>query len=381
MKEKSLVTKGTWAAGFTVASVWFGTHVGGGFATGNQVIAYFVKYGWTAAIFPLISMGILAYIMFVAMRFAKLRGFDNYKDTFCELWQPYPKLELSFEVFYILIILAAMASAVSGAALLLTKFIGLPYFLSTVLIAGLLVVLSIFGVKLIVGVSTFLSASILVIAGTMIVVGISTHTVQIGEAFAAGLTDPLTAVWKGVIVYCAFQCVSIPAMIAAATTVNHKGVKRAAILGGIMNGGMLALSAIMLMGWYAETAAAGELALPNLFVCTSLGWTWLIAAYSILLFCAFVSTCVTLTYTMIKRFEGKFMPSVIKNDVLRRTIVGAIIIIICLGIAQVGLTKIVLYGYSYCGYLSIVAVALPMLIIGTRKNKKFLAEHPDALTK
>lgn len=27
--------KGTWAAAFTVASVWFGTHVGGGFASGN----------------------------------------------------------------------------------------------------------------------------------------------------------------------------------------------------------------------------------------------------------------------------------------------------------------------------------------------------------
>ena len=27
--------KGTWAAAFTVASVWFGTHVGGGFASGK----------------------------------------------------------------------------------------------------------------------------------------------------------------------------------------------------------------------------------------------------------------------------------------------------------------------------------------------------------
>ena len=45
MNEKSAVTKGTWAAGFSVASVWFGTHVGAGFATGNQVLNYFVNYG------------------------------------------------------------------------------------------------------------------------------------------------------------------------------------------------------------------------------------------------------------------------------------------------------------------------------------------------
>ena len=39
--------KGTWAAAFTVASVWFGTHVGGGFASGNQVVNYFSSTaGW-----------------------------------------------------------------------------------------------------------------------------------------------------------------------------------------------------------------------------------------------------------------------------------------------------------------------------------------------
>ena len=46
MDNKKL--KSSWAAAFTVASVWFGTHVGAGFATGNQVVNYFVQYGWTA---------------------------------------------------------------------------------------------------------------------------------------------------------------------------------------------------------------------------------------------------------------------------------------------------------------------------------------------
>ena len=72
--EKSAVTKGTFASGFSVASVWFGTHVGAGFATGNQVITYYVQYGWTAVLYPLISMGILAYVIYTIMKFARLRG-------------------------------------------------------------------------------------------------------------------------------------------------------------------------------------------------------------------------------------------------------------------------------------------------------------------
>ena len=122
--EKSAVTKGTMAAGFSVASVWFGTHVGAGFATGNQVITYFVQYGWTAVLYPLISMGILAYVIYVIMKFARLRGLDNYADTFRELWSPYPWLSITFEIFYIIIILAAVAAAISGAALLVDDVLG-----------------------------------------------------------------------------------------------------------------------------------------------------------------------------------------------------------------------------------------------------------------
>jgi uncharacterized membrane protein YkvI len=379
MNDKSVVTRGTWAAGFTVASVWFGTHVGGGFATGKQIIQYFVQYGWTAAVYPLLAMGMLAYIMFVMMRFARLRGIDNYKDAFCELWQPYPKMELTFELFYIIIILAAMASAVAGAASLVESLLGLPYGLSVVIIAAVLVVLSIFGVKLIITASTILSTGILIVTGIMVVSGISTHTAQIGTALSAGISSPLTAFWRGVLVYCAFQCVSIPAMIAAATTLNQGGVKKAAILGGLMNGIALALSGLMLLGWYDEIVAAGKLTLPNLFVAQSIGWNWLIGVYSILLFCAFISTCITLVYTMINRFEGKMFPKQITNVIVRRTLVGAIVIGICMSISFLGLSSIVKYGYGYCGYLSLVVVVLPVLFIGTRKNKKFLAEHPNAL--
>ena len=54
--ENNTALKSSWAAAFTVASVWFGTHVGGGFATGNQVVSYFVQYGITGFIWPILSM-------------------------------------------------------------------------------------------------------------------------------------------------------------------------------------------------------------------------------------------------------------------------------------------------------------------------------------
>lgn len=381
--ENNVGLKSSWAAAFAVASVWFGTHVGGGFATGNQVISYFVQYGVTGIIWPLLSMGLLAFIMYVVARFARLRGLTNYKDTFCELY-PNPKMEILFEIFYVVIILAAVAAAVSGAAELLEKYFALPRLLSRGIVIAMLVLLSIFGIKLIMAVSSFLSAAILVIVAVMFVVGLANAPQSIGEAVAATpVNNAAYAFFRGVPVYAAFQCVSIPSFIAASTTVtNNKGVKKSAILGGLMNGLALAASAFMLIAWYpaiqADAAAGGNaLTLPNLFIADSIGWKWLIGVYSILLFCAFVSTSVTLVFSMIDRFQGKLPEAVPEKG--RKVIVGAVVIALCFAVSLLGLSTIISKVYGYCGYYGIVVIIIPVLIWGIPKNKKWVAEHPACL--
>lgn len=377
MNEKTAV-KNSWFAAFTVASVWFGTHVGGGFATGNQVLNYFVQYGWTAAIYPLIAMGVLAYIMYTIARFARLRGLTNYKDTFTELWQPYPKMELTFEAFYIIVILAAVAAAVSGAANLVVEFTGLSYVPSCLIVIACLVVLSVFGIRVIIAVSTFLSAAILIIVAVMVTAGLSTHMPELTTNISGELKEPLTAFIRGTAVYAGFQCVCMPSFIAASTTVsNNRGLKRASILGGLMNGLALAASSLALIAWYPEIVAAGKTTLPNLFMCESIGWQWLVLIYSGLLFCAFISTSVTLVYSMIDRFEGKLPETV--APVGRKIIVGAITIGLCFAVSLLGLDVIISKVYGMCGYISIVVILLPILVIGTKKNREFVKAHPECL--
>ena len=260
MDNKKL--KSSWAAAFTVASVWFGTHVGAGFATGNQVVNYFVQYGWTAAIFPLLAMGILAVVMYIMMKFAKLNGFDNYKDTYRALY-PKPWMEVFFEIFYIIIILAAVASCVDGAGGIVKSLIDLPDIICNLVIIALLILLSIFGVDLIIKASTVLSTAILIVTAILVIMGFVVPIDAVAQELAtenaayasipaiADVTSQkgLEGVWRGVFVYAAFQCVSVPAMIAASTELTHKGVKRASILGWLMNGGALAASGAMLLRW------------------------------------------------------------------------------------------------------------------------------------
>lgn len=384
--------KGTWAAAFTVASVWFGTHVGGGFASGNQVVNYFSQYGWLAVVFPIIAMGILALCMYVVMKFAKLNGFTNYKDTFSALY-PKPWMEVFFEIFYIVILLAAVAAAVAGAGEVLANFFGVDYsitankLLFNLLIVAVLIILSIFGVKLVVAASTVLSIAILISTAVVVIAGFAADFDAISAELLAANSlqpvpytdEPLKAAFLGIVVYAAFQCVSIPAMIAAGEGLTLKGIKRANILGWLMNGLALAASAAMLCRWYPllaslqaggvagfTTAASG---IPNQTVLTLVGIKWLMAIFSILLFSAFVSTSVTLVFTMIQRFQGHCFPNAIKSEKIRGVIVGCVIIGICFALSLLGLGNIIKYAYGYDGYYAILVIFLPVLIWGIPKVK------------
>lgn len=395
MNEKSAL-KSSWAVAFTVASVWFGTHVGGGFASGNQVIQYFANYGWTAVIYPIIAMGILAIVMYIMMKFAKVNGFDNYKDTYRALY-PKPWMEVFFEIFYIVIVLAAMAAAVAGAGEVLANFLHIPYVgaskvIMNLVIVAILILLSIFGVKLVIAASTVLSVGIIIITAVMVIFGLTADF----DAIAAQLTGeygvelvkytvaPGTAIWKGIFVYAAFQCVSIPPMIAASKDLSVKGVKRANILGWLMNGLALAASGWMLAKWYPLLAAlAGTedyatcLGIPNQTVLTLTGIKWVLVAFSVLLFCAFMSTCVTLVYTMIQRFEGKLFPSTIKSQKVREICVGAIAIGLCFLLSLLGLSGIIKYAYGYDGYLALLVIVIPAFVWGIPKTKKAMANYKE----
>ncbi|MBR1455786.1 MAG: hypothetical protein IJ594_01330 [Oscillospiraceae bacterium] len=403
MEKNSL--KNSWAMGFTVASVWFGTHVGGGFASGNQVVGYFSKFGAAAAlIYPLLAMGILACIMHIMLKFARLNGFNNYKDTYRALY-PQPWMEVFFEVFYIIIILAAVAAAVAGAGNVLANFLGIEYVGATkvimnLIIVAILVVLSIFGVKVVAAASTVLSILIMISTAAVVIAGLvaakdgdavrllqqySVEGAPYASQFAGGFFS--SAPFRAILVYAGFQCVSIPPMIAASEEMGTTGTKRACILGWLMNGLALSLSGYMLSKWYPllqglqnagiegfKTATS----IPNQTVLTIIGLKWLLAFFSILLFCAFVSTCVTLIFTMVQRFQGKFFPKAIQSEQIRKICVAVIAIAVCFSISLLGLTTITTKLYGYDGYYALIFVVLPALIWGIPKIKKLEAEGKTA---
>lgn len=386
MKEKTsaknIAAKGSFTLAFSVGSVLFSAHAGGGFATGNQANTYYVGLGWLGPISAVIAMLLLTLTMREAMIMYNSRRLKSHKELFETLYHPLDKCYVLFEVFFYIMVLMAVAAAISGAASALNQYFGLNYYIGIVIVGALVLLLTIFGADLVRKVSTYMGIAILVTAITIYTIGIfkskTLFTVMSADFSAVGFRNIPKAILNA-FTYAGFQCVTLPTMIACGTPLKgKKNCSKSMWISFVMNSVALVLSVFMLMSWkgYYSSVEGGS-TIPTLTVCTEMGMKWLTVIYGICLLLCLISTGVTTTFGFVARFENHKVFKKIKSQRVRSAVVSAFIIILSMTISLVGLTNIIKYGYGYCGYLAIAIVVVPFLTVGVYKNRKYIKEHPE----
>lgn len=139
------IPKTPFFAAFSVGAVLFSAHAGGGFATGNQANTYYVGLGWAGIVSAIAAMLLLTLTMREAMIMYNSRGLTSYKQLFETLYHPFDKIEWLFEIFFYIMVLMAVAAAISGAASALRSYFGVNYYLGVVAVGCLVLLLTIFG--------------------------------------------------------------------------------------------------------------------------------------------------------------------------------------------------------------------------------------------
>ena len=385
MKEKR-IAKTPFVIAFSVGSVLFSAHAGGGFATGNQANTYYVGLGWAGIVSAVIAMLLLTLTMRQAMVMYNSRGLTSYKQLFETLYHPFDKIEWLFEVFFYIMVLMAVAAAISGAASALQGYFGMNYYLGIAAVGALVLVLTIFGAGIVRAASTYMGIAILITAITIYTVGIFKSDSAITTVLAADFTQRGFAGIPQAIVnaftYAGFQCVTLPTMIACGTPLkNRAGCGKAMWISFAMNTVALVLSIFMLLSWQGVyTAVEGGTTIPTLTACNAMGIGWLTTVYGICLLLCLISTGVTTIFGFVARFEKLPMFRAIPSAPVRSAIVSAFIIVVSMTISLAGLSNIIKYGYGYCGYLGIAVVVIPFLTVGVYKNRAYIRAHGEALS-
>ena len=303
------IPKTPFIAAFSVGAVLFSAHAGGGFATGNQANTYYVGLGWTGVLSAIVAMLLLTLTMREAMIMYNSRGLKTYKQLFETLYHPFDKLEWAFEIFFYIMVLMAVAAAISGAASALNNYFTLDYYVGVVVVGLIVLALTIFGAGIVRAASTYMGLAILVTAISIYVIGIFKSDSSIFSVLAADFrTTGFANIPKAVLnafTYAGFQCVTLPTMVACGTTMRSKnGCAKAMRISFVMNAVALVLSVFMLLSWQGVyTSVEGGATIPTLTVCKVIGMPAMVAVYGTCLLLCLISTGVTTIFGFVARFE------------------------------------------------------------------------------
>ncbi len=357
---------------FSIAAVWFSTHCGGGFATGNQEVNFYVKYGWLSAVLPFIAMFFVAWTYRNALVLAKDHNVHDYKSFANVLYHPYEKVfSVIFEICFMSNILIAVSTSIAGAGSLLQNTLGVPYFLGISGIGVVLLLLTIFGAELIIRVLRYKAYFLIVTLVLLAYLGLQAGAAKWQSFIATKETfgnDQWEAVWKAAL-YVGFQSFGlVPAVSVSHKITTTKECNAFGVFGVLLNGTFLAVMCIMLLGFAPDVLKE---TLPVYYVTNHLGLPWLKIVYSVILFVALIGTAISFVYTSVARFEKAWKGSgVFESLRLRRIIISITTMILCTGASVFGLTALVVKGYGSIGYVGLAFVVLPLLTVGTVKIAK-----------
>lgn len=367
-KNNSLVVS------FSVAAVWFGAHVGGGFATGSQEVNFFVRYGWMTLFLPIISVLFLGLSYRESLIMARNHKTYNYRSWAVKMYEPYDKVFATlFELCYLVIVLLGTGGTIAGSAALMQEW-GLPYGAGVILTGAMYYILTIFGASLIRKASSFLTVIIFVVLTILCITGITANFDNLVNIVSTRYQPvPIGKSLYMALKYAGFQSVVIAIILSASDTLkSDRDINWTIIWGVLMNGAMLMMACLMLMAWMPEVQ---EETLPVLYICKALNKPWLYIAYSVVLFAAFVTTGISCIFGAVARFENTFQTP--KEITKRRGIISLLAMILSMGVSLFGLTKIVQIGYGYLGVVGIFAVIIPCIVVGRIKNVKFAKQNKN----
>ncbi len=364
-----------------VAFIWFTTHFGGGFASGAQIYAYYVKYGIYCLFMPAAAMLYNAVFFSYCLRFARkheVYDYRSYNNAFYGRFAPI--FSNLFELLYLCVMCVAPAVAFATGGATLSSLTGIPYLLCTLIIGVFIFIVAIFGTDLVRKVASVLS--ICIIAGLLIVyipnmIAGSSAIAQNLHSMAAE-PAPFGKAAYAAFLYGTFQLSNVAVFVQHAKSFEkpNDAIKSMGI-GWIINALLMIMVVLGLLSVSSDPDMVNQ-SVPTLFmVQKGVGKSLLTPLISILIILGAVSTAVNMVAAMVERISKgmeKIRPQEKKEGKItsRQILVALICCIVDFGIAQFGLLTLIQKAYSALAYLAIPVILIPYIVhmIVTRFDTK-----------
>lgn len=372
-----------------VATVWFSTHCGAGFASGTQELQYFSNHGWFGVFMPILTFTIIALTYYVGLETARQTDKWSYDRWSKEAFGKYSAvLTPAMDVSIVITTVAATAATIATGGILINQYLHLPVIVGSLLMFVIVTLICVFGENVVRKNAMFMTAAILIIISIVLVAGLIKFAPQIGKLMSEGYVNPNASKWSisgsnetvpgnfgnallWALTYAGFQISAIGGITSSFKGGVHKQEAQGAmIVGAIINLVMLVGICLLIFSQmpdiYTDEASR---TLPTVFIVNQLHIDILSVLYPVLLFLALITTAVGFIFGMVQRIDPYVLKNM-KSALLRKTIISLVCLSICYLVSTLGLMWVVKVAYKYLGIFNWIFIILPLWLIGYPNIRK-----------
>ncbi|MFW5648499.1 MAG: hypothetical protein ACOCG5_05385 [Candidatus Alkaliphilus sp. MAG34] len=361
---------------FTLASIYIGTVIGAGFASGQEVLQFFGKYGYKGILGVMVItvlFSLLGASVLNAVYTRKISSLEEFTTIyFGKAFFVIINMVLTFLLFISYVVM------LSGSGAVANENFQIPYAYGIFMMASITLYVFIFGIK---GIAKANNIAVPLLILIILWVGIITiyknkmlfsnfyayplQNINPGgsvSAFKSSIRNTINKnnwLWSALL-YVAFN--SIGAIVVMTSLRPLIVDRKAAVLGGVLGGVMLGILAmvILICLLILYTNIIG-IEVPMIAVASSLGVVWR-QVYSIVLLLAMFTTAIANGYGCIL--------GIYNLTKINIKVISVVVSIISVPLATLGFKKLVMFFYPLFGYVGMVFICA-LVFKNRRKHRGF----------
>ncbi|MDF2840642.1 MAG: hypothetical protein K0Q99_1414 [Clostridia bacterium] len=334
-----------------VAATYIGTVVGAGFATGQELLQFFSKFGAMGLAGLLISAVMFIVFGYIIMDLGKKLNARSHVEII--LYSSGSQIGTVIDYLITIFLFGSFTAMIAGTGALFTQQLNLPGLMGNLLMAVLTALTVLTGINGVINSISFVVPFLLVaVIGTSVFSIISTPP-DLGHAInAVEVSGGLMNNWLlSAVLYVSYNTVLSIAVLGplGASAQNKKAIRNGSILGGLG----LGMGSIMIYLALSGNASEIEgLEVPMIYVAGKISY-FVQILYALVLTAEVYTTAVGSLYGFTARITD-----IQKNPVKGRIVVAASTVAALLS-SQFGFTNLVKYLYpieGYCGIILLVSL-------------------------
>lgn len=348
--------------GLKIAAVYGSVFLGAGFASGQELLQYFVGFGRIGLLGLIVAGVLFSFTGWAVLKICRREGIKNYsllmRHLFGERVGPIMEgLVIGF-LFCLLVAMLAGAGATGAEAF------GLPFTLGALTVGIIVFLVLCFGLEGIVKVNVIL-APFMLLGG--IFIGLFSFFAYAAPVFMNfGINRTFATAWLlSAVVYASYNLVTGVPVLAATSAIAEK--KSDAAIGGLLGGGVITILGIcMALPLFLYYANVVNLEIPFLHIVFGYGGVvrWL---YLSVLISALITTAACNAFAVLEWLKGRGFKNKAKS--------AAVLCGLGVVAAHIGFSNIVIFVYPLFGFLGLFKITVILFSGFCYTDKKVPPPH------